>query len=86
MQYAENTLQNDHTLRGLDRERFIERLAVNYDNFNTLHSFRGGNRCTQRVFWTVMARDAGWGLDWVQISKRENDCASFIAHENVDYH
>jgi cell filamentation protein len=25
-------------------------------------------------------------LNWAQISKRENDVASFIAHENVDYH
>ena len=86
VQYAESTLQNDHMLQGLDRDRFIERLAANYDNFNTLHPFREGNGRTQRVFWTLIARDAGWGLNWAQISKRENDCASFIAHENVDYH
>lgn len=86
VQYAETTLRTDHMLRGLDRERFIERLAANYDNFNTLHPFREGNGRTQRVFWTLVARDAGWGLDWSQVSKRENDIASFIAHENVDYH
>lgn len=86
VQYAESTLQHDHMLQGLDRDRFIERLAANYDNFNTLHPFREGNGRTQRVFWTLIARDAGWGLNWAQISKRENDCASFIAHENVDYH
>lgn len=86
VQYAESTLQNDHMLQGLDRDRFIERLAVNYDNFNTLHPFREGNGRAQRVFWTLIARDAGWGLNWAQISKRENDVASFIAHENVDYH
>ena len=84
-QYAEMTLQHDHMLQGLDRDRFIERLAANYDNFNTLHPFREGNGRTQRVFWTLVARDAGWGLDWSQVSKRENDMASFIAHENVDY-
>jgi cell filamentation protein len=72
-------------LQGLDRDQFIERLAVNYDNFNTLHPFREGNGRTQRVFWTLVARDAGWGLNWAQIGKRENDYASFIAHENVDY-
>ncbi|OZG64834.1 toxin Fic [Bifidobacterium aquikefiri] len=85
VQYAEETLRNDHMLQGLDRGRFIERLAVNFDNFNTLHPFREGNGRTQRVFWTLIARDAGWGLDWSQVSKRENDIASFIAHENVDY-
>jgi cell filamentation protein len=83
--YAEETLRNDHMLQGLDRERFIERLAVGFDNFNTLHPFREGNGRAQRVFWTLIARDAGWGLDWSQVSKRENDMASFIAHENVDY-
>jgi cell filamentation protein len=86
VQYAESTLQDDNMLQGLSRGRFIERLAVNYDNFNTLHPFREGNGRTQRVFWTLIARDAGWGLDWTQISKRESDVASFIAHENVDYH
>ncbi|MEK0245691.1 Fic family protein [Bifidobacterium mongoliense] len=86
VQYAETTLRDDHMLQGLDRDRFIERLAANYDNFNTLHPFREGNGRTQRVFWTLIARDAGWGLDWSQVSKRENDVASFIAHENVDYH
>lgn len=86
VQYAESTLQADRMLQGLDRGRFIERLAVNFDNFNTLHPFREGNGRTQRVFWTLVARDAGWGLDWSQVSKRENDIASFIAHENVDYH
>jgi cell filamentation protein len=86
VQYAETTLRDDHMLQGLDRGRFIERLAVSFDNFNTLHPFREGNGRTQRVFWTLIARDAGWGLDWSQVSKRENDMASFIAHENVDYH
>jgi cell filamentation protein len=85
VRYAETTLRDDHMLQGLDRGRFIERLAVSFDNFNTLHPFREGNGRTQRVFWTLIARDAGWGLDWSQVSKRENDVASFIAHENVDY-
>ena len=86
VQYAETTLRDDHMLQGLDRDRFIERLAVSFDNFNTLHPFREGNGRAQRVFWTLIARDAGWSLDWSQVSKHENDIASFIAHENVDYH
>ena len=86
VRYAESVLQADHMLRGLDRGRFIERLAVNFDNFNTLHPFREGNGRAQRVFWTLIARDAGWGLNWAQTGKHENDYASFIAHENVDYH
>lgn len=86
VQYAETTLRDDHMLQGLDRDRFIERLAVSFDNFNTLHPFREGNGRAQRVFWTLIARDAGWSLDWSQVSKHENDIASFIVHENVDYH
>jgi cell filamentation protein len=85
VQYAETMLQKDHMLQGLNREQFVERLCVNFDNFNTLHPFREGNGRAQRVFWTFVARDAGWGLDWSQVGKRENDYASYIAHENVDY-
>lgn len=83
--YAEHTLRDDRLLTGMDRERFIQLLSVNYDNFNTLHPFREGNGRAQRVFWTLIARDAGWGLNWSRVSKDENDHASFIAHENVDY-
>ena len=35
VRYAETPLRDDHMLQGLDRGRFIERLAASFDNFNT---------------------------------------------------
>ena len=36
-QYAERMLKEDHLLQGLDRETFVERISVHYDNFSILH-------------------------------------------------
>lgn len=79
--YAEETLRGDNQLKGMDRDRFIERLAVNYDNFNVLHPFREGNGRTQRVFWTLMADQAGWRLDWRQTTASQIKTTSKIAME-----
>lgn len=67
--YAEETLRRDHMLTGMDHDTFIRRLSVNYDNFNVLHPFREGNGRTQRVFWTSIAGQAGWQIDWTRATK-----------------
>ncbi|MBT1173983.1 Fic family protein [Bifidobacterium sp. LC6] len=84
VQYSERVLRGDHLLRGMDRVTFINRLSANYDNFNILHPFREGNGRTQRIFWDLIARDAGWRLDWSRITKQENDRASQIARDSAD--
>ncbi|MDR1634830.1 MAG: Fic family protein [Bifidobacteriaceae bacterium] len=40
----------------------MERLAYYYDQLNYIHPFRAGNGRAQRVFWSRVARDAGY---WV---------------------
>lgn len=52
---------------------------MNYNNFNILHPFREGNGRAQRVFWDIVALDAGWHFDWGLVDKRENDGASIAA-------
>lgn len=84
VRYSERILREDHLLRGMNRITFINRLSANYDNFNILHPFREGNGRTQRMFWDLIAHDAGWRLDWSGISKQENDNASQIARETAD--
>lgn len=79
--YAEETLRGDNQLKGMDHDRFIERLAVDYDNFNVLHPFREGNDRTQRVFWTLIADEAGWTLDWRQTTADQIKTTSKIAME-----
>ncbi|MEK0305981.1 Fic/DOC family protein [Bifidobacterium favimelis] len=69
--YAEETLRGDHMLTGMDHDTFIRRLSINYDDFNVLHPFREGNGRTQRVFWTSIARQAGWEIDWTRATKEQ---------------
>lgn len=77
-------LRTDHHLRGMARERFIERLAHHYDQLNYVHPFREGNGRVQRVFWNRVARDAGWQLDWRGVYGAINDRACRIAAEHRD--
>lgn len=79
--WAQQQLQQDNMLRGLSQQRFVERLAYHYDNYNFIHPFREGNGRTQRVMWTFIAHEAGYDLRWQQVSGTENDAASRIAAE-----
>jgi cell filamentation protein len=84
-EYAARELHADDDLRGMDRGRFIERLAYHYDAFNYVHPFREGNGRTQRVFWNRVARDAGWELDWRLALGSVNDHASRVAAEDRNF-
>ena len=84
IRYCEQTLKNDNLLQGLSIDEFITKLSVNYNNFNVLHPFREGNGRTQRVFWGIVARDAGYHFDWGLITQRINDKASICAKDTND--
>lgn len=77
-------LKSERYLRGMQREQFVARLAHHYDQFNYIHPFREGNGRTQRVFWSRVAQDAGWELDWTQTDGETNDQASRVAAEERD--
>ena len=57
-------LKAENYLRGLGRERFIERIAFYIAEVNALHPFREGNGRTQRIFANQLARQAGWELNF----------------------
>lgn len=82
--FVANELREDDYLRGLDRERFIARLAHHYDQLNYIHPFREGNGRMQRLFWSRVARDAGWRLSWLEVTGEVNDAASRAAAEDRD--
>ena len=77
-------LAEDNYLRGLDKDRFVSRLAHHYDQVNYLHPFHEGNGRTQRILWTQVAREAGYGLDWRKVTGEVNDQASRDAMEKQD--
>jgi cell filamentation protein len=82
--FAAEELRADNHLQGLDRDRFVDRLAHHYDQFNYIHPFREGNGRAQRVLWNRIARDAGWQLDWRGVRGATNDQASRAASDQRD--
>jgi cell filamentation protein, protein adenylyltransferase len=77
-------LAKENYLKGLGKENFAKRLAHHYDQLNYIHPFREGNGRTQRVFWTRVARDAGYEINWDAVVGDENDEASRLAAEAMD--
>lgn len=71
-------------LRGLPREQFIARLAHYYGRLNQIHPFREGNGRAQRMFWTQVALNAGWRVDFLSIPKEANNEASRAASQTGD--
>lgn len=78
-------LRADSNLRGLDRDRFVDRLAHHDDQVNYVHLFREGNGRTQHVFWNRVARDAGWQLDRRGVDESTNDQACRAASGQRDF-
>ncbi|WP_342590734.1 Fic/DOC family protein [Paeniglutamicibacter terrestris] len=78
-------LAEDNHLQGLERREFVEKLSFYYDSFNYIHPFREGNGRTQREFWTRVAEDAGWYIDWGKVHGKQLNEASQIAREEQNY-
>jgi cell filamentation protein len=85
-EYVFGELAKENNLTGLDKEKFVERLAYFYDQVNFIHPFREGNGRTQRVFFSRIAKDVGFEIDWDLIVGEENDKASRLAAEKMDLH
>lgn len=82
--YVFSELAKEDYLKGLPVDVFVERLAYFYDQLNYIHPFREGNGRVQRIFWTRVARDAGYGINWDEVVNDENDKASKAAAEELD--
>jgi cell filamentation protein len=73
------TLADERHLRGLNLERFVDRLAHHFANANALHPFREGNGRAQRAFFAQLAAEAGYRLDWQLVDPQRNIDASAAA-------
>ena len=86
-EYADNMfgkLRNEKWLRGLPREKFIDRLAYYMAEVNALHPFREGNGRTQRVFFEELARRARYEINFSNVTPDELLEADIAAY-NKDY-
>jgi len=83
--FAFDELRADDHLRGMDRPRFVERLAHHFDAVNYIHPFREGNGRAQRVLWGRVAETAGRRLDWRSIDSTTNVAACRAASERQDF-
>lgn len=66
-----NNLKKENNLCGLDKEKFVSRMADCLTDINMLHPFREGNGRAKRLFFTGLAEQAGYHLDWDKASKEE---------------
>src|SRR6266542_3948687 len=82
--YVFGELAKGNHLKGLNKEDFVKRLAHHYDQLNYIHPFREGNGRVQRIFWTRVAHDAGYEIDWSAVIGEESDEASRLAAEEMD--
>lgn len=82
--YVFGELVKENYLQNLPRDKFVKRLAYYYDQLNYIHPFREGNGRAQRVFWSRVAKDAGYTIDWTLVIGDENDEASRMAAEDMD--
>lgn len=83
-QYDFTELADDNYMINLPKDDFVKRLAYHYDQLNYIHPFREGNGRTQRVFWSRVAKDASYEIDWSLIVGDENDEACRLAAEESD--
>ncbi|ELA9373377.1 putative adenosine monophosphate-protein transferase Fic [Vibrio parahaemolyticus] len=64
-------LEKDNWLKGLGKDKFCEKLAEYYIEFNMIHPFREGNGRVQRLLFEHLALSAGYDLDWNDVEKSE---------------
>jgi len=72
-------LAGERHLTALPREQFVGRLASYLGDVNALHPFREGNGRTQRAFFSQLAENAGYRLDWTPVDRERNISASISA-------
>lgn len=64
-------LKKENYFVGVEREKFIQRIAWLAGELNALHPFRDGNGRAIRAFLVILATNAGFELDYSRVEKEE---------------
>ena len=79
-------LQDAREFRGLAHEEFAYQIADFYHELNMLHPFREGNGRTQRLFFTLLIRRAGYNINFSDCDTDDLILATIRAAQGVmDY-
>ncbi|PWG64781.1 cell filamentation protein Fic [Bifidobacterium callitrichidarum] len=73
-------LADKRNLHAMDRDVFVHAFSVIYDELGYLHPFRGGNAMVLRIFGSRLAHDAGWDLDWGEVTREAYRTAKHTAY------
>lgn len=72
-------LQKSNFLKGLGKKSFITQMAQRLTDINIIHPFRDGNGRSKRVFFSELAKNAGYELNWYRCTNNEwkyaDECA-----------
>ena len=60
-------LKQENYLRGLPAEKFTERAAYYFDQYNYVHPFREGNGRTLQVAFVELGREAGYEVNFARL-------------------
>jgi cell filamentation protein len=71
-------LRDEAFLRGTAPNTFPQRAAFYYAEIDAVHPFREGNSRTLRQFFSDLARESGYRMDWTSASASETDRQSLI--------
>lgn len=77
-------IRDKNYFRGLSKYAAADGLADAMCRLNQIHPFREGNGRTQRLFMEQMALNAGYNLDFSQVSENAMRNASFFASVRGD--
>lgn len=76
-------LQRMKEFRRLDRKSFVDELTDFYHEINMLHPFREGNGRTQRLFFTLLIRRAGYDIHFDEQDTDELMIATIYAAQGI---
>ncbi len=66
-----DALKDEHYFQGQSREDFSKSAAIFMNGLNILHPFREGNGRVQRIFMEYVSKEAGYELNFKEISSDE---------------
>ncbi|MBT5229821.1 MAG: hypothetical protein HOM11_06040, partial [Methylococcales bacterium] len=72
----DQSLAKKNHLKGLPQEQFSKEFADYIIEANTIHHFREGNGRSLRAFTSIIAKEAGYNIDYTKVDKTEWNKAS----------